>query len=43
MAILEKGEVIEPVAKSPFWTKVKLSSGDMGWIHSDFLQEKNPR
>jgi uncharacterized protein YgiM (DUF1202 family) len=43
MTTLKKGEEIEKVGVSGDWTKVKLPSGDIGWVQKDFLREVGPR
>jgi uncharacterized protein YgiM (DUF1202 family) len=39
VTVLTKGEKAERVGVSGMWTKVKLFSGEIVWVHSDFLQE----
>jgi len=41
VTVLNQGEKTERVGTSGMWTKVRLFSGEIVWIHSDFLQEMN--
>ena len=39
LTVLKKGERAERVGVSGIWTKVRLLSGEVVWIHGDFLKE----
>lgn len=38
LAVLKKGERVEKVGESGAWTKIKLTTGEVAWVHSDFVQ-----
>jgi len=42
MTVLKKGEKAEKIGESGIWMKVKLSSGEVAWIHRDFVREMKP-
>ncbi len=37
-AVLNKGERVEKTGESGSWTRIKLSSGEDGWVFTDLLQ-----
>ena len=43
ITVLKRGERVEKVGESGVWTKIELASGEMAWVHRDFVQEVSPQ